>query len=130
MSAYTAQYYDPSEGLPIPAAAGGKGSVYPYAQYPSYYNSNDSYYSVSPPEGPDASVMSSDSGVASYGHSGYSLSTGGVTGSYAASSASHADYDSAMSVSGIDVNEYMQDRFAETFNPLPLDHCTVKQAQT
>ncbi len=120
-SPYSTQYYGASDALPIPAT--GKGQYqYQYAQYPNYYTSNDSNYSVSPPENLDDSV-SSASGLASYGNSSYSL----ATGSYATSS--QADYDSA-GVSGIDVNEYMQDRFAETFNPIPLDNCTVKQAQT
>jgi hypothetical protein len=85
--------------------------------------SADSTYSVSPPEDLDASVSSS-SGLASYGNSSYSA----TTASYASSS--QGEYDSAGSASGIDLNEYMQDRFAETFNPIPLDSCTVKQAQT
>jgi len=117
-SPYSSQYYSASDALPIPS---GKGQYQYQYQYPSYYTSADSNYSVSPPEDLDASV-SSASGLASYGNSSYS-----VTASYASSS--QGEYDSAVSASGIDLNEYMQDRFAETFNPLPLDKCTVKQAQ-
>ncbi|KAL2024085.1 hypothetical protein VTK56DRAFT_9865 [Thermocarpiscus australiensis] len=112
-SPYSTQYYA-AGALPIPA---GKGQYQP----PSYYASGDSTYSVSPPEDPDASVSSS-SVVASYGNS-YSVTT-----SYASSS--RGEYDSAGSASGIDLNEYMQERFAATFDPLPLDKCTATQAQT
>ncbi|KAK3683853.1 hypothetical protein B0T22DRAFT_263718 [Podospora appendiculata] len=116
-SAYSSQYYAASGALPIPA---GKSEY----QYPSYYTSNDSTYSVSPPEDLDASV-SSGSGMVSYGNSSsYSV----ATSSYASSS--QGEYDSAGSTSGVDLNEYMQDRFADTFNPLPLDKCTAVQAQT
>ncbi|KAK3321117.1 hypothetical protein B0T19DRAFT_258918 [Cercophora scortea] len=116
-SAYSSQYYAASGALPIPA---GKNEY----QYPSYYTSNDSTYSVSPPEDLDASV-SSGSGMVSYGNSSsYSV----ATSSYASSS--QGEYDSTGSTSGVDLNEYMQDRFADTFNPLPLDKCTAVQAQT
>ena len=113
-----AQYYGASDALPIPA---GK-SQYQY-QYPSYYAGGESAYSVSPPEDVDASV-SSGSGLVSYGNSSYSM----TAPSYASSS--QGECDSAGSASGIDLNEYMQDRFADTFNPIPLDSCTVKQAKT
>lgn len=113
-SYYSTQYYAASGALPIPT---GKGQY----QQPPYYTSGDSTYSVSPPEDLDASVSSS-SGVASYGNS-YSVTT-----SYAGSS--QGEYDSTGSASGIDLNEYMQERFAATFDPLPLDKCTAKQAQT
>jgi hypothetical protein len=120
-SPYSSQYYGASDAMPIPAA--GKGQYQYNYQYPAYYTNTDSTYSVSPPEDLDASV-SSASGLASYGNSSYSV----TNASYASSS--QGEYDSAGSASGIDLNEYMQDRFAETFNPIPLDSCTVKQAQT
>ncbi|KAK3371829.1 hypothetical protein B0T24DRAFT_531411 [Lasiosphaeria ovina] len=116
-SPYSGQYYAASGALPIPA---GKGQ-YQY-QYPTYYASGDSTYSVSPPEDLDASVTSG-SGVASYGHSGFSATTSSYAGS------SQGEYDSAGSANGVDLNEYMQDRFADTFNPIPLDKCTATQAQ-
>lgn len=119
MDTYSSPYYGASDALPIPTVKG----QYQYGyQYPAYYTSGDSTYSVSPPEDLDASV-SSGSGLASYGNS-YSV----TNASYASSS--QGEYESAGSASGIDLNEYMQDRFAETFNPIPLDNCTVKQAQT
>ncbi|KAK0704796.1 hypothetical protein B0H67DRAFT_360484 [Lasiosphaeris hirsuta] len=117
-SPYSTQYYGASDALPIPA---GKGQ-YQY-QYPTYYTSGESTYSVSPPEDLDAS-LSSESGMVSYGNSNYSLSTPSYAGS------SQGEYDSTGSASGIDLNEYMQNRFADSFNPIPLDNCTVKQAQT
>ncbi|KAK1836054.1 hypothetical protein QBC39DRAFT_248651 [Podospora conica] len=126
MSSYSTQYYpSPSDALPIPSSSKHHAAAqyqYDY-QYPSYYTSGaDSAYSVSPPEGPDAaSVSSGSAGLASYG-------TSSCYHTPAASSASA--YDSAASAAGVDLHEYMQDRFAETFDPLPLDSCTVKQAQT
>lgn len=111
-SAYPTQYY--ATALPIPS---GKGQY----QQPTSYASGDSTYSVSPPEDLDASVTAS-SGTASYGNS-YSVTT-----SYAGSS--QGEYDSAGSASGVDLNEYMQEKFAGTFDPLPLDKCTATQAQT
>jgi len=101
MSTYHSGY-----GLPIPAS--GKGQ-----QYNNYNN-----YSVSPPE-VDESVSS---GGPSYGNSGYSANS-----SYAGSS--HGDYDSNYSASGVDFQEYMHNRFAETFNPTPLDRSMVQQAK-
>ncbi|KAK3314662.1 hypothetical protein B0H66DRAFT_317404 [Apodospora peruviana] len=119
-SAYSSQYYAASYAaagaLPIPT---GKSQY----QYPTYYTSGDSTYSVSPPEDLDTSVTSG-SGMVSYGNSSYSVPASSYAGS------SQGEYDSAGSASGIDLNEYMQDRFADTFNPLPLDKCTAVQAQT
>lgn len=112
-SQYSSQYYAAPGALPIPT---GKGQY----QYPSYYTSGESTYSVSPPEELDPST-SSESGVTSYGNS-YS-----VTASYAGSS--HGEYD-VPNGTNIDLNDYMQERFANTFDPLPLDKCTAKQAQT
>jgi len=102
MSTYNSTY-----AMPIPAT--GKGQ--------QNYNSYNGY-SVSPPE-VDESVSS---GGPSYGASGYS-----ATSSYAGSS--HGDYDSNYSASGVDFQEYMHNRFAETFNPTPLDRSMVQQAQ-
>lgn len=118
-SAYSSQYYSASGALPIPSAKGGY-------TYPTYYTSGDSTYSVSPPEDLDASVTSGSAmgAVSAYGNSTYSV----PASSYASSS--QGEYDSAGSASGIDLNEYMSDRFTETFNPLPLDKCTAVQAQT
>jgi hypothetical protein len=61
----------------------------------------------------------------SYGHSGYSATSDSYAGS-----ASHSEYDSASSANGVDMQEYMQDRFAGAFDPLPLDRTLAMQAQT
>jgi hypothetical protein len=109
-SSYSPQYYA-TGALPIPPSKG-------QYQSPSYYTSGDSTYSVSPPEDLDASVSS----ASGYGNS-YSVTT-----SYAGSS--QGEYDTSCSAGGIDLNEYMQERFTATFDPLALDKCTAKQAQT
>jgi biogenesis of lysosome-related organelles complex 1 subunit KXD1 len=102
-------HYSASYSLPMPVPSKGQ-------QYPSGYSG----YSVSPPE-VDESVASS--GGPSYGNSGYSATSSSYAGS------SHGDYESNYSASGVDFEDYMQGRFAETFNPLPLDRSMVKQAQ-
>ncbi|KAK5997247.1 Biogenesis of lysosome-related organelles complex 1 subunit KXD1-like protein [Cladobotryum mycophilum] len=90
----------------LPMAVPTKGQ-----QYPAY-----SQYSISPPECDD--TISSASGVPSYSNSGFS-----------ATSAS-GDYESTGSASGVDFQEYMQERFSNSFNPLPLDRSMAVQAQT
>ncbi|KAM7193393.1 putative conserved domain containing protein [Naviculisporaceae sp. PSN 640] len=124
-SAYSPQYYTSSSALPIPSAKGQ------YSTYPTYYTSGDSTYSVSPPEDLDTSVTSGSSGLGGSGtmHSSAYYSVP-ASSSYAGSSHSQGEYDSAGSASGIDLNEYMSDRFAEGFDPIPLDKCTAVQAQT
>jgi len=102
-------HYTPAYSLPIRAPSKGH-----HSQYAAYTNT----YSVSPPEADDD--YSSTSGVASYSNSSYGTSGYGDVG----------DYDSAHSVSGVDINEYMQDRFASTFNPIPLDKSMAVQAQS
>ncbi|KAI0136897.1 hypothetical protein BJ170DRAFT_34854 [Xylariales sp. AK1849] len=109
MASYSSQYY--TSAVPIPT----KGQ-----QYPAYYQSGDSNYSVSPPEDNDASVTS---GVPSYGNS-YSVGTSSYDGS------ASGDWDSTASASGVDFNEYIQDRFTESFDPIPLDRSLAMQAQT
>ncbi|KAG6000971.1 hypothetical protein E4U54_001214 [Claviceps lovelessii] len=95
----------------MPVAIPGKGN-----QYPTY-----SHYAMSPPECDDS--ISSASGVPSYSNSGCT----GMSSSYVGSS---QDYDSTHSASGIDFQEYMQERFANAFNPIPLDRSMAVQAQT
>ncbi|KAI1099720.1 hypothetical protein F4804DRAFT_73801 [Jackrogersella minutella] len=117
MASYNTQYYD-TGAMPIPSKAD---------QYQQYYQSGGSNYSVSPTEDDqrerDASVTS---GVPSYGNSSNAAS-------YATSYAS-GDYgdgsQSGASVSGVDFNDYMQNRFDETFDPIPLDRSLARQAQT
>lgn len=110
MSSYSPQYY--TTAVPIPT----KGQ-----QYPAYYQSHGSTYSVSPPDEGDASVTS---GVPSYGNTDFSVSTSSYAGS------TSGDWDSAGSASNIDFHEYIQDRFADSFDPIPLDRSLVEQAQT
>ena len=102
-----ATHYTPAYSLPMRVPTKG-------GQYSGY----SSTYSVSPPEVDDE--LSSSSGIASYGHTGYGTTSYGESG----------DFDSAHSASGVDFNEYMQDRFASTFDPLPLDKSMAIQAQT
>ncbi|OAA57471.1 hypothetical protein SPI_07130 [Niveomyces insectorum RCEF 264] len=113
-TSYTTPMYTSTLPMPVP----GKDQ---YAGYYQGYQSGHSAYSVSPPESEN---VSSASGSVSYGPSGYSN-----TASYAGSM--QGDYDSsAVSASNVDFNEYMQDRFSETFDPIPLDKSVATQAQT
>ncbi|CAK7233234.1 hypothetical protein SBRCBS47491_008539 [Sporothrix bragantina] len=101
----------------LPMAVPGKDE---YAGYYHGYHSGHSAYSVSPPESEN---VSSASGSASYGmQPGYS-----TTASYAGSM--QGDYDSSMSAANVDFNEYMQDQFNDSFNPIPLDKSVAMQAQ-
>ncbi|KAI1843041.1 hypothetical protein JX265_005179 [Neoarthrinium moseri] len=109
MASYSSHYY--TTGVPIPT----KGD-----QYSAYYHSSGSAYSVSPPEDHDASVTS---GTASYGNS-YSVGDSTYDGSYS------GDWDTSASASGVDFNDYIHDRFAESFDPIPLDRSLAVQAQT
>lgn len=102
--------YSPTYSMPISHSTKGN-------QYPTY-----SQYSVSPPEYDDA--LSAASAVPSYSNSGYSATSAGYVGS------SSGDYDSTGSTSGVDFQEYMQDRFSNSFNPIPLDRSMAVQAQT
>lgn len=93
----------------MPMAVPSKGNN----QHPAY-----SQYSSSPPECDD--TMSSASGVPS----GYSATSAGYIGS------SSGDYESTGSASGVDFQEYMQERFSNSFDPIPLDRSMAVQAQT
>ena len=113
----SSSYTSPMYAGTLPMSVPGKDD------YPGYYNgyqSGHSTYSVSPPESEN---VSSASGSASYGHSGYSASA-----SYAGSM--QGEYDSSVSAANVDFNEYMQDRFNDSFNPIPLDKSVAMQAQT
>jgi len=111
----TADYYSAT----LPLAVPGK------EEYPAgYYNGGHDGYSVSPPEyASEHGSTSSSSGGASYSH-GYSATGSSYAGS------SQGDYDSSASAGNVDFHDYMQDRFAESFNPIPLDKSMAKQAQT
>ncbi|KAI0412528.1 hypothetical protein EKO27_g5637 [Xylaria grammica] len=123
MAAYSSQYY--TSGMTIPSKDADASYTYPYG----YDNSS---YGVSPPETTDPSVVSS--GGATYSYGGSSSAAGASSGSPAMVGGGANCYyygnDSTASASGVDFNEYMQDRFADAFDPLPLDRSLVKQAQT
>lgn len=103
---YTQSYYQTTS---LPIAMPTKSQHY-------YQPSVRGAYGVSPPEAADS--VTTGSGM----HSGYSAS------SYAGSAS--GEYDSTTSANGVDLHEYMQDRFATAFDPLPLDRSLATQAQT
>ncbi|TQN72907.1 Biogenesis of lysosome-related organelles complex 1 subunit KXD1 [Colletotrichum shisoi] len=112
----SSSHYNSHYSLPMPVPS-HKGQ-----HYPGY----SSTYSVSPPE-TDESV-SSGTGP-SYSNSGYSGGYSVANSSYAGSNS--GDFESTHhSASGVDFNDYMQDRFAQTFDPIPLDRNIAVQAQT
>lgn len=89
--------------------------------YSSYGSQSKYSYSVSPPDAPESTISAP---------SGYSATT---ASSYAGSAV--GDYESGSSTSsgsanGVDMQEYMQTRFENAFDPLPLDRTLAKQAQT
>lgn len=102
-----------ASGYALPISMPGKGN-----QYASY-----AQYSMSPPECDDSYSSASGSGAS------YSV---GFTNSSAASymGSSHGDYETVGSASGIDFQDYMQDRFAGSFNPIPMDRSMAVQAQS
>ncbi|TVY60762.1 Biogenesis of lysosome-related organelles complex 1 subunit KXD1 [Lachnellula suecica] len=109
--AYQQSYYQ-TTSLPISVPSKPQ-----HAQY-QYYAPQQHGYSVSPPEVAE-SVTTGSSMTPAYGHSAYS-----------ATSSSSGEYDSSASANGVDMQEYMQDRFNGAFDPLPLDRTLAVQAQT
>lgn len=94
----------------------------PAKQQP-YYSTPQTYsYAVSPPE----VAESVTTGTGTYGNSAYSA----TSSSYAGSASGYEYADSTSSANGVDMSEYMQDRFAGAFDPLPLDRTLAVQAQT
>ena len=87
------------------------------------YNGGNQYPT---PSSYASSAMDCDDNVshASGVPSGYSATSAGYM------SGSASEYDSTQSASGVDFQEYMQDRFATSFNPIPLDRSMAVQAQT
>ena len=76
----------------------------------------------------------SSSGVAA-DYYNYGSAYGGSAGAGVGPAAGYYHHDgttttSAGSASGLDFNEYIQDRFAERFDPIPLDRSLARQAQT
>jgi hypothetical protein len=108
MATYQTSYYQ-TTSLPI---------AVPHKQ--PYYTPQSHSYAVSPPEAPESVTT----GTTSYGHSAYSATSSSYAGS------ASGEYDSSASANGVDMQEYMQDRFAGAFDPLPLDRTLAVQAQT
>ncbi|KAI0389729.1 hypothetical protein F5Y17DRAFT_462448 [Xylariaceae sp. FL0594] len=123
MATYSTQYY--TSDVTVSTKDTDASYAYPYG-----YSSNAGY-DVSPPETTDPSVVSSGGGTYSYngtssgaGRSAAQASQDGGDDCY------YYDEQSVASASGVDFNEYMQDRFANAFDPLPLDRSLATQAQT
>ncbi|KAI0517412.1 hypothetical protein F5B22DRAFT_636010 [Xylaria bambusicola] len=121
MAAYSSHYY--ASGVPIPSKDANASYTYPYG----YSNAS---YGVSPPETTDPSVVSSGGATYSYGGSSAATASSGPSAMAGGDNCYYYGSDSTASASGVDFNEYMQDRFANAFDPLPLDRSLVTQAQT
>jgi len=106
---YAHHYYQASA---VPISVPQKGH--------SYYTPQQYTYAVSPPEAAESVTTASGA----YGNSAYSATSSSYAGS------SSGEYDSTSSANGVDLQEYMQDRFSTTFDPLPLDRTLAIQAQT
>ncbi|TAQ90108.1 hypothetical protein B7494_g1570 [Chlorociboria aeruginascens] len=91
-------------------------------QQVQYYPTQNQGYAVSPPE--VAESVTTAGMTPSYGNSAYSATSSSYAGS------ASGEYDSTSSANGVDLQEYMQDRFAGAFDPLPLDRTLAVQAQT
>jgi biogenesis of lysosome-related organelles complex 1 subunit KXD1 len=108
MAHYTTAYYQTSS---LPMAMPTKSPHY-------YQPSVRGPYAVSPPE--VAESVTTGSGM----NSGYSATSSSYAGS------ASGEYDSTSSANNVDLHDYMQDRFATAFDPLPLDRSLATQAQT
>lgn len=97
-------YQSPAAPMNVPAKAPGPASMYPVSRL-----------SGSPPEASDTST------TAGSRTSGFSFTSGSISGDYETSSASY---------SGVDVVDVLSDRMQDTFDPTPLDRGLAKQAQT
>ncbi|KAI1821216.1 hypothetical protein F4861DRAFT_533130 [Xylaria intraflava] len=123
MATYSSQYH--TSGMPIPSKDAD-------ASYPYPYGYNNTSYGVSPPETTDPSVLSSGGATYSYDGSSNAASTssasvGLISG---ADDCYNCGSERTASTSGVDFDEYMQNRFADAFDPLPLDRSLATQAQT
>ncbi|KAI0593793.1 hypothetical protein F4775DRAFT_474217 [Biscogniauxia sp. FL1348] len=137
MSSYTTQYYSATtSAVPIPTPGGKDAAGYGYYSPAAAGGFSSSSYSVSPPEGVDPSVVSSGGGtytnpatttITNSQHPHHHHHHAGCTGESCCCGGSSS---AAGSASGVDFNEYMQERFADTFDPIPLDRSLAVQAQT
>jgi len=91
----------------------------PYAQQPYAQQGAYSRVSVSPPEAPES--ITTGSGVTSYDPSAASSSYAGSASEYESASGGAAS---------VDLLEYMNDRLAGSYNPMPLDRGLAQQTQT
>ena len=90
-----------------------------YQTYPQYSQHAYSRMAGSPPEASES--VTSGSGVTSYDPSAASSSYAG----------SASDYDSSSNgAASVDLMDYMNDRVASAYNPMPLDRSLAQQAQT
>jgi hypothetical protein len=89
-----------------------------YPAYPSYQHGGYGRVSVSPPEAADS--VTTGSGITSYDPSAASSSYAGSASEYDTSSTGQ---------SSVDLLEYMNDRLAGSFNPMPLDRSLARQTQ-
>jgi hypothetical protein len=112
--AYQQAYYQTTS---LPIAVPSKG------QHAQYYTPQNHVYGISPPEVAE-SVTTGSSMTPAYGHSAYSATNSSYAGS------SSGEYDSTSSANGLDMQEYVHDRFNGAFDPLPLDRTLAVQAQT
>lgn len=114
---YAQQYYgyQPSQPISMPQKQGYQG----YQQYPQYSQQAYDRMAGSPPEA--TASVTSGSGVTSYDPSASSSSYAG----------SASDYDaSSNGAASVDLLDYMNDRVASAYNPMPLDRSLAQQAQT
>ncbi|KAK4224992.1 hypothetical protein QBC38DRAFT_511387 [Podospora fimiseda] len=93
--------------------------IIPYTQYHNPYASYESNYSISPPEETlDSSTTSDSSGLAgSYSVSQTDSSSNNIMGGNGG-------------MSGIDLNDYMSERFRDGVDLTGMDRIVVRQAQT
>lgn len=89
-----------------------------YSYAPTAYGRDP--YSSSPPE-------ASSNRSSAYGGSVYSATS---NSSYAGSLSDEYESRSSGSSRGVDLQDYMEDRFSNAYDPLPLDRTLVQQAQT
>ncbi|KAI1632270.1 hypothetical protein F4809DRAFT_628395 [Biscogniauxia mediterranea] len=133
MSSYTTQYYSATtSAVPIPTP-GGKDASAAYGYYSpaaAAAGGFSSSYSVSPPEAVDPSVVSSGGGTYTNPATTITKSQHHHHDGCAGESSCCCGSSAAGSASGVDFNEYMQERFADTFDPIPLDRSLAVQAQT
>ncbi|KAI1084866.1 hypothetical protein F5B20DRAFT_223508 [Whalleya microplaca] len=144
MASYSPQYY--ASAVPIPS----KESSYGYYSHPSPHSDSGSGYSASPPPSDEERAASATTygnhqshSHSHYNHNNYASGNSSSNGaSYATSTT--GDYgvgggvgvggyyagSQAESASALDFNDYMQGRFDESFDPIPLDRSLATQAQT